>query len=112
MYAFLDDAFESPFIKRPREIWELINVPGHRHSTPIHFKKSMKDVPILRRATRNKDRIFVTDPEKALLYIQVREWEEDSSALAGLRERGSLYKYRKRAAANLNSYRRESNLLQ
>lgn len=102
MYAFLDDAFDSPYIKRPRDIWLLTDVPEHRLSTPIHFKESMREIPIFRRATRTTDGRVVTDPIRALPYSQVQEYEKEASASAGFKERGSLYKYRKGAAANLS----------
>lgn len=50
MYAFLNDAFDSPYIKSPRDIWRLTDVPDHRFSTPIHFKKEVQETPVFRRA--------------------------------------------------------------
>ena len=39
-FAFYDDAFDSPYIKSPRDLWRFTDVPEHRLSTPIHFKKA------------------------------------------------------------------------
>ncbi|OXV07667.1 hypothetical protein Egran_04567 [Elaphomyces granulatus] len=77
-YAFLDNAFASERIKEPRDIWRYTNVPEHRLSTPIHFKKSVHNIPVFRRAVRNTEGNWVSDPI-------------------------SLYKYRKGAAANLRN---------
>ncbi|PYH94545.1 FluG domain protein [Aspergillus ellipticus CBS 707.79] len=101
MYAFLDEAFDSPYITRPRDIWKLTTVPDHRHSTPIHFKRSMYETPIFRRATRGQNGVYSTDPTLAAPYSQFREYEKEASISAGFKDRGSLYKYRKGAAANL-----------
>lgn len=68
IYVFLDDAFASPYIKCPRDVWRLTKIPEYRQSTPIHFKESLGDIPVLRRAMRTDNRSWVTDPENALLY--------------------------------------------
>lgn len=47
MYAFLDDTFDSQYIKCPRDIWRRTDVLEHRLSTPIHFKRSIQNTPIL-----------------------------------------------------------------
>ncbi|KAJ5120780.1 uncharacterized protein N7515_010168 [Penicillium bovifimosum] len=60
-------------ILRSLEIFSALRI------TPIHFKESVKDIPVFRRA----------------------EYEKDASKAAGFREGGSLYKYRKGAAVNL-----------
>lgn len=104
MYAFLDDAFDSPYITCPQDIWRLTTVPEHRHSTPIHFKRSIQDVPIFRRSTRGRNGVSTTDPTLAISYSQMREYEKEASLAAGFKERGSLYKYRKGAAANLSKF--------
>ncbi|KAJ5090353.1 hypothetical protein N7532_009037 [Penicillium argentinense] len=100
MYAFLDDAFDSKHIRCPRDIWRLTLVPDHRLSTPIEFKDSVKELPILRGACQNQAGLLVTDPQRALQYNQVRQWEATTSELAGFKGKGTLYKYRKGAAAN------------
>ena len=102
MYAFLDDAFASPYIKHPRDIWRLTTVPKHRLSTPIHFKGTLQDVPVLRRAMPSDNGTWVTDPIKALASSQAQTWEQEASEAAGFEDRGSLYKYRKGAAVNLS----------
>lgn len=112
MYAFLDDAFESEYIKRPRDIWRLTAVPEHRLSTPITFKESVKEIPLLRRATRNEAGLFVTDPQHALQYHQARTWEAETSESAGFKDKGTLYKYRKGAAENIRMTRVTSTLLE
>jgi hypothetical protein len=103
-YAFLDNAFASEHIKCPRDIWCLTNVPGHRLSTPIHFKEEVKHVPIFRFAVKNNEGCWVTDPLRAFTYNQVQAYEKSASVSAAFREQGSLYKYRKGTAANLNMY--------
>ena len=105
MYAFLDNAFASEHIKCPRDIWSLTDAPDHRLSTPIHFKESIKEIPILRRASRNEAGLFVTDPKRALQYEQARRWEASTSESAGFKDKGTLYKYRKGAAANISMTR-------
>lgn len=106
MYAFLDDAFASPHIKCPRDIWRFTNVPDHRHSTPIHFKDSLKNIPIFRRAVRTKYGAWVTDCKVGFSYSQAQEYEKKASAKAGFPDEGSLYKYRKGAAENLSMTKR------
>ncbi|KAJ6076675.1 FluG domain protein [Penicillium canescens] len=103
MYAFLDDAFASPHIKCPRDIWRFTNVPDHRHSTPIHFKDSLKNIPIFRRAVRTKYGAWATDCKVGFSYSQAQEYEKKASAKAGFADEGSLYKYRKGAAENLRN---------
>ena len=102
MYAFFDDAFDSPYIQSPRDIWRLTDVPDHRFSTPIHFKKDVQEIPVFRRAVKDESGIWVTDPVGAYRYTQAQEHEKAASACAGFKEKGSLYKYRKGAAANLS----------
>ncbi|OJJ82561.1 uncharacterized protein ASPGLDRAFT_1496032 [Aspergillus glaucus CBS 516.65] len=104
MYAFLDDAFDSPYIQSPRDIWRVTDVPDHRFSTPIHFKKDVQEIPVFRRAMKDESGIWVTDPVGAYRYTQAQEYEKAASACAGFKEKGSLYKYRKGAAANLRHF--------
>ncbi|PYI07380.1 FluG domain protein [Aspergillus sclerotiicarbonarius CBS 121057] len=100
-YAFLDEAFASEHIQRPRDIWRYTSVPEHRLSTPIHFKDSVKDTPVFRHPVRDSEGKWITDPQRALSYARAREHEIATSKAAGYKEPGSLYKYRKGAAANL-----------
>ncbi|KAF3394006.1 hypothetical protein F1880_005516 [Penicillium rolfsii] len=101
MYAFLDDAFDSEHIKRPADIWRLTKVPEHRLSTPISFKESIQELPILRGTCQDGSGLIVTDPQRALQYHQARQWEAVASESAGFKDKGTLYKYRKGAAANI-----------
>ena len=101
-YAFCDGAFASDRIKEPRDIWRYIHVPAHRLSTPIHFKESLREIPIFRRAVKDSEGKWVTHPTRALLYDQVQEYEISTSKSAGYKKPGSLYKYRKGAAAKLS----------
>ena len=102
MYAFLDGAFASNHIKSPRDVWRLTNVPDHRLSTPIHFKKGFEDIPVFRRAIKSSEGGWMTHPTLAFQYGAAQEYEKDASKAAGFKEEGSLYKYRKGAAANLS----------
>lgn len=77
-------------------------MPDHPYSIHIHFKKSLYETPIFRRASRGENGIFTTDPKLAAPYSQFREYEKEASLSAGFRERGSPYKYRKGVAANLS----------
>ncbi|KAH2091648.1 hypothetical protein KXX03_000176 [Aspergillus fumigatus] len=83
-YAFLDNAFAT-----------------HRLSTPIHFKESMKEIPIFRRPVKDSEGRWITHPALAYQYDRAEEYEIATSRSAGLKTPGSLYKYRKGAAANL-----------
>ncbi|KAJ5259692.1 hypothetical protein N7524_008754 [Penicillium chrysogenum] len=85
IYVFLDDAFASPYIKCPRDVWRLTKIPEYRQSTPIHFKESIGDIPVLRRAMRTDN----------------RSWEQTTYEKASFPDKGSLYKYRKGVAVNL-----------
>lgn len=100
--AFLDDAFASERIKEPRDIWRFTHVPGHWLSTPLHFKESVKDIPIFRRAIKNSEGNWITDATQAFRYERAQEYEIATSKSAGFKNPGSLYKYRKGAAANLS----------
>lgn len=102
-YAFLDNAFASEHIKCPRDIWNLTEVPEHRLSTPIHFKEAVKEIPIFRRAVKNEEGLWITDPRRALSYGTALEYEKSTSVSAGSKQKGTLYKYRKGAAANLST---------
>ncbi|RHZ55164.1 uncharacterized protein CDV56_105607 [Aspergillus thermomutatus] len=100
-YAFLDSAFASERIKKPRDIWLYTHVPDHRLSTPIHFKESMKEIPIFRRPVKDSEGRWITHPTLAYQYDRAQEYEIATSRSAGFKTPGSLYKYRKGAAANL-----------
>lgn len=102
-YAFQDEIFASDRIKEPRDIWLYTDVPKHRLSVPIHVKKAMRDIPIFRPAVRNNEGNWVTHPTRALTYAQAAEDEKRVCRSAGLKELGSLYKYRKGAAAEIDS---------
>ena len=102
MYAYLDNAFASGHIKEPRDIWRHTEVLDHRLSTPIHFKECVQDIPVFRRAVKSLEGTWVTHPTLAFQYSMAQEYEKDASKAAGFREGGSLYKYRKGAAANLS----------
>ncbi|KAB8259317.1 hypothetical protein BDV32DRAFT_159408 [Aspergillus pseudonomiae] len=100
-YAFCDGAFASDRIKEPRDIWRYTHVPAHRLSTPIHFKESLREIPIFRRAVKDSEGKWVTHPTRALSYDQAQEYEISTSKSAGYKKPGSLYKYRKGAATKL-----------
>ncbi|KAI9037217.1 uncharacterized protein KD926_000723 [Aspergillus affinis] len=97
-FAFLDDAFDSEYIKCPRDVWTLTDIPDHRLSTPIEFKDSIKDLPILRGVIKGKNGSYTTHPSAALPYHQLNRWERSATRSAGFKELGTLYKYRKGAA--------------
>lgn len=61
------------------------------------------NTPVLRRAIRNETGLYITDPKRGLPYRQVSQWEESASISAGFSEKGTLYKYRKGAAANIST---------
>ena len=101
-FAFLDDAFTSERIKEPRDIWRFTHVPGHRLSTPLHFKESVKYIPIFRRAIRNSEDNWITDATQAFQYEWAQEYNIATSKSAGFKKNpSSLYEYRK-GAANLS----------
>ena len=100
--AFLDDPFASERIKEPRDIWRFTHVPGHRLGTPLHFKESIKDIPIFRRAIKNSEGNWITDATQDFRYERAQEYKIATSKSAGFKNPGSLYKYRKGAAANLS----------
>lgn len=101
-YAFQDKVFTSDRIKGPHDIWLYTEVPEHRLSAPIHMKETVTDVPIFRPVVRSNEGNWVTHPTRALTYAQAAEDEKHVCRSAGLKEFGSLYKYRKGAAARLD----------
>lgn len=101
-FAIQDNIFASQRIKKARDIWLYTNVPEHRLSVPIHIKESATNIPIFRPATRDNEGKWVTHPTRALTYAQAAEDEKRLCRSAGLKDLGSLYKYRKGAAAMLD----------
>ncbi|PYI25427.1 hypothetical protein BP00DRAFT_490913 [Aspergillus indologenus CBS 114.80] len=89
-YAFLDDAFDSGLIQKSRDIWRYTKVPEHRLK-----------ILIFRKAVQDSENNWVTHPTEPLGYYKIQEYEVAASRSAGFRNLGSLYKYRKGAAANL-----------
>lgn len=110
-YAFLDNAFASEYITCPRDIWNLTKVPEHRLSTPVHFKEAVKEIPIFRRAMKNEEGVWITNPWHALTYGTALEYEQSTSTSAGSKEKGTLYKYLKGAASNLSMDRLSSTVI-
>ncbi|CAI7628049.1 unnamed protein product [Penicillium manginii] len=100
-FAFQDDAFASPDINCPRDIWRWTDIPEHRLSIPIHFKKCLGDVCIFRGTTRNETHSIITDPIKPWKYRQAEDMEKAASGQAGFKDEGTFYKYRKGAAAEI-----------
>ncbi|KAH3307662.1 hypothetical protein KXV87_007711 [Aspergillus fumigatus] len=100
-FAFRDGAFASKYIKEPRDIWRYTHVPAHRLSTPIHFKEDVQEIPVFRRAVKDAEGRWITHPKSALPYKKLQEDEVATSRSDGSKDPGSLYKYRKGAAANL-----------
>ena len=92
-YAFEDNVLSSPYIKEPQDIWRYTDIPNHRLSVPTHFKAS-KEVPVFRQATRDDEGNWVTGPLKALTYATAMEDERRLCKSAGLKDLGTLYKYR------------------
>jgi hypothetical protein len=62
----------------------------------------MQEIPVFRRAVQGSGGEWVTHPSEPLLYKKVQEDEVAVSKSAGSKKPGSLYKYRKGAAANLS----------
>ncbi|KAF7166244.1 hypothetical protein CNMCM5623_000001 [Aspergillus felis] len=100
-FAFRDGAFASEYIKKPRDVWRYTDVPNHRLSTPIHFKEEVQEIPVFRSAVKDPEGRWITHPTRALTYKKAQEDEIATSRSDGSKEPGSLYKYRKGAAANL-----------
>jgi uncharacterized protein DUF3435 len=101
-FAFLDDIFDSEHIKHPRDIWLYSDVPQHRLSVPIHIKECKKNIPIFRPAVQDPEGNWATHPTMALSYAQAAEDEKRACKSAGLKDLGSLYKYRKGAASQID----------
>ncbi|KAJ5235167.1 uncharacterized protein N7469_004335 [Penicillium citrinum] len=87
IYTFLDDTFDSPYIRYPHKIWCLTRVPDHRPSTPIKFKNSIRKLPILRSSYQNQKGLLVTDFRHTLQYHQVHTWEATGSEHTGFKDR-------------------------
>ncbi|EAS29980.2 FluG domain-containing protein [Coccidioides immitis RS] len=108
-YGFQDDVYSSPFIKKPRDIWQHTQIPKHRLSVPIHIKPEKWDLPIFRPGRRDAEGRWTTHPQNPLTFNQFAEDEVRACRSAGLKEIGGLKRYRKGAAAviaNLNEHKR------
>jgi hypothetical protein len=66
------------------------------------YKKDIDRTPIFRPATRDSEGNWITHPTRALTYAQAAEDEKRICKSAGLKDLGSLYKYRKGTAARLD----------
>lgn len=86
-------------------------VPEHRLSTLIHFKDAVKEILIFRRAMKNEKGFWITDPRRALSYSIALEYEKSISVSARSKQKGTLYKYRKGATANLSTNRPNATFL-
>ncbi|OJJ80482.1 uncharacterized protein ASPGLDRAFT_69288 [Aspergillus glaucus CBS 516.65] len=84
-YAIVDGAFAN-----------------HRLSTPLHIADNVKEIPIFRKAVKDSKGNWVTSPTEAWTYEDLREYELAAAKSAGDENPGSLYKYQKGAAANIN----------
>lgn len=107
-FAFEDDAFDCPDIKSPRDIWTWTEIPKHRLSTPIHIKRSVRDICVFRGTRRNETNTIVTDPIQPWKYRHAEETEKAASGQAGFKDEGSFYKYRKGAAAKASKSRQHT----
>ncbi|KAL4933523.1 FluG domain protein [Aspergillus undulatus] len=110
-YAIADGAFASEYIKKPRDVWMYTQVPGHRLSTPIHIKETVKEIPIFRKAVKDTEGNWVTSPTEGWVYGDLEDFERTAAQSAGYRKPGTLYKYRKGAAANIRHLDEESRKL-
>ncbi|EQL28040.1 hypothetical protein BDFG_09181 [Blastomyces dermatitidis ATCC 26199] len=81
--------------KKPK----ISDVPAHRKSVPIHFKKEMERIPIFQSTTRDKEGNWITHPTEPLTYTQFCEDERRLDRAWGAADNGSPYKYRKSNAA-------------
>ena len=66
------------------------------------YKKDIYRTPIFCPATRDSEGNWITHPTRALTYAQVAEDEKRICKSAGLKDLGSLYKYRKGITARLD----------
>ena len=99
--AFDDDAFLSPFIREPKDVWAT-NVPDHRCGTPLEWKPSMADIPLLRRAMRTSAGI-TTSSTKAAQFNVMNQYNIRLGKSAGLEQPFRFYALRRGAAHALNS---------
>ncbi|QSS61814.1 hypothetical protein I7I51_03991 [Histoplasma capsulatum] len=98
-YGLEDEVFASEYIQEPRDIWRYTEIPAHRKSVPIHIKEEKKSIPIFRRAARDKKGNWTTHPAEPLTYAQLAEDHHRECRAAGAKNTGSLYLWRKGAAA-------------
>ncbi|KAL4770669.1 hypothetical protein BDW60DRAFT_223770 [Aspergillus nidulans var. acristatus] len=87
-FTFRDDAFASKYIKEPRDIWRYTH-------------EEVQEIPVFRRAVKDAEGRWITHPTSGLPYKKLQEDEVATSRSDGSKDPGSLYKYRKGAAANL-----------
>lgn len=99
--AFDDNAFLSPFIKKPEDIWK-IDIAEHRKGIPIEFKHTTADVPLLRRAIRTSSGV-ITSSIKAAQFATMSKYNLRLGKSAGLEKPFRFYTLRRGAGHAINS---------
>lgn len=99
--AFNDNAFLSPFIKDPADIWN-IDIAEHRMGIPIEFKTTLTDTPLLRRAVRTPTG-WITSATKAAQFNTRNKYNLRLGKSAGLEKPFRFYTLRRGAGHAINS---------
>ncbi|KAF1810113.1 hypothetical protein P152DRAFT_140144 [Eremomyces bilateralis CBS 781.70] len=98
--AFADNAFESDWIKRPKDLYTF-SVPFHLQSVQLHWKESMQDIPIFRRSVARGGEVTIS-PDRSIQYMTLYYQNARLGKSAGLADTLGLYSYRRGAGESID----------
>ncbi|KAF1814524.1 hypothetical protein P152DRAFT_447870 [Eremomyces bilateralis CBS 781.70] len=93
--AFADDAFDSDWIKQPKDLYTF-SVPPHLQSVQLHWKESMQDIPIFRRSVFRGGQATIS-PNRSVQYMNLYYQNARLGKSAGFADPLGLYSYRRGA---------------
>ncbi|KAF1815641.1 hypothetical protein P152DRAFT_192051 [Eremomyces bilateralis CBS 781.70] len=98
--AFADNAFESDWIKRPKDLYTF-SVPFHLQSVQLHWKESMQDIPIFRRSVARGGEVAIS-PDRSVQYMTPCYQNARLGKSAGIADTLGLYSYHRGAGESID----------
>lgn len=99
--AFADQAFASPWIWKPEDIWAT-DIPSFRAGIPLEWDPSWLETPLLRRAV-NVNGVITTSRTRPAQYAVMNAWNLRLGRSYGLENKFHFYCLRWGAGAAFNS---------